>query len=382
MNAEDRAVALFRRQWGAEPELLVRAPGRVNLIGEHTDYNDGFVLPMAIDRATWLALASSGDDDVAVVSETFPDPVAFSVADDDRVAGWGAYIQGMTWALRSDGIAVAGWRGAVASDIPVGAGLSSSASVELAAGLGSLVVAGEQRDPARLAVLAQRAENDWVGMSCGVMDQLAVAAGRAGHALQIDCRSLMTRAVPLPAGVAVLVCDTGTRRGLVDSAYNERRRQCEAAARAMGVASLRDATPALLEATMRDMDAVEVRRARHVITENARVLAAARALADGDAAGAGRLMHASHVSLRDDFEVSGPALEAMVDAALAQDGCFGARLTGAGFAGCVVGLVDARAAERIAQDALAAFRARCDHDAAIYVCHAADGTTTTTAAAV
>jgi galactokinase len=373
MRAPERAVAGFRTRWGAEPPLLARAPGRVNLIGDHTDYNDGFVLPMAIDREVWIALRPRADRRVKAISESDPRPVGLTVDAGGVEAGWGAYLQGVSWALREADLPVQGWDGFVASDVPVGAGLSSSAALELAAAMAFL--AGAERRPGLvdLARLAQRAENDWVGVSCGIMDQLVVAAGRAGHALLIDCRTLEARPVPLPAGVAVLVLDTTTRRDLVASAYNQRRRECEQAARVLGVAALRDVDAADVARHAERLGHPLVGRARHVVTENDRTRRAAEALGRGDVRTTGSLMAESHVSLRDDFEVSSDALDAIVDAAAVQPGCHGARMTGAGFGGCAVALVDGSAAERVAEAAAGLFRTETGHDARVLVCAAAAG---------
>ncbi|HEX8243239.1 MAG TPA: galactokinase family protein, partial [Longimicrobium sp.] len=224
-------VRAFRARFGAEPAFVVRAPGRVNLIGEHTDYNDGFVLPMAIERAVWIALRRRLDGEVHVWSMDFAQPATFAVERIRRGGpAWSEYLKGTAWALEESGRALWGWEGVMGSDVPIGAGLSSSAALELATARAFAAVTGFGWAPGEMARLAQRAENQWVGVNCGIMDQMISAAGQEGHAVLIDCRSLETSAVPLPAGTVVVILDTATRRGLVDSAYNERRRQCEAAA--------------------------------------------------------------------------------------------------------------------------------------------------------
>ena len=229
---EAKVRAEFERRFGARPALVARAPGRVNLIGDHTDYNDGFVLPMAIDRAVWIALRPRRDDRVELHSLDFGETARFTLGDPSLRSGqarahgegWVEYVRGVAWALGDAGLETgSGWEGIVAGDVPLGAGLSSSAALELAAARAFAGLARLPWEPARMAKLAQRAENAWVGVNCGIMDQLISAAGREGHALLIDCRSLATRAVPIPASAAVVVLDTATRRGLVDSAYNERR---------------------------------------------------------------------------------------------------------------------------------------------------------------
>jgi galactokinase len=369
-----RVVNAFAWRVGGVPGFVARAPGRVNLIGEHTDYNDGFVLPMAIDRAVWIAARARADRRVVVHSLDFEesavlDLAAITHADD----GWPEYLRGVAWALGEAGHRLeCGWEGVMAGDVPVGAGLSSSAALELAAARAFAEACGLPWDPAAMARLAQRAENEWVGVRSGIMDQMISASGLQGHCLLIDCRSLATRAVPLPPGVAVVVMDTATRRGLVDSAYNERRAQCEAAARALGVRALRDATLARLDANAA-LDPTTRRRARHVVTENARTLDAADALARGDAPAVGALMDASHASLRDDFEVSRAELDAIVAIAREQPGCHGARMTGAGFGGCAVALVDAPAAGALVAEVARRYQQETGLRPALYVCTAAAG---------
>ncbi|RME83849.1 MAG: galactokinase, partial [Caldilineae bacterium] len=237
----DEVSARFAEMFGRPPTLLARAPGRVNLIGEHTDYNDGFVLPMAIDRAIWLAVRPRADQRVVVHSLEFDQTVTFSLARlQNEHAGWVEYIRGVAWALQEAGYALRGWEGVLAGDVPIGAGLSSSAALEMATARAFAAVSELPWEPKSMARLGQRAENEWVGMKCGIMDQMISAAGQAGHALLIDCRTLDTQPVPLPPATVVVVLDTATRRGLTDSAYNERRAQCEAAARFFGVPALRD----------------------------------------------------------------------------------------------------------------------------------------------
>jgi len=385
--------APFAERLGQSPRWVVRAPGRVNLIGEHTDYNDGFVLPLAIDRAVWIALRPREDRIVSVYSIDYEQACEFSLdelvtpaikprpsvappsATDGRgfVSGWIEYLKGTAWSLQEAGHRLRGWEGVLVGDVPRGAGLSSSAALEMAAARAMAAAGDLPWEPAEMAKLARRAENQWIGVNCGIMDQLISAAGRAGHALLIDCRSLQTEPVPLPPGTSVVVLDTSTRRGLVDSAYNERRRQCEEAARLLGVPALRDATIERLQRSAEKMNPVVLRRARHVIAENDRTLRAADAMRRGDAVELGRLMHQSHRSLRDDYEVSSDALNAMVECALARRSCFGARMTGAGFGGCAVALVRAEAADDFVRGTAAAYQHKTGHSPAVYVCQAADG---------
>ncbi len=365
----------FERRFGAAPSFLARAPGRVNLIGDHTDYNDGFVLPMAIDREVWLAVRARTDRRVAVHSIDFGEDATFSL-DGARArdsGGWVEYLRGVAWALEDDGRPTRGWEGVAAGDVPLGAGLSSSAALELAAARTFSAISGVVWQPVAMARIAQRAENEWVGVNCGIMDQLISAAGAAGHALLIDCRSLETQLVLIPDSVAVVVLDTGTRRGLVDSAYNERRAQCEAAARFFGVPALRDVDVATFTAREHELDPVTRKRARHVIHENARTLDAAQLLERGDLAAVGALMDASHASLRDDFEVSRSELDTMVELARRDDACLGARMTGAGFGGCAVALVRREGADTFACDVARMYTEVVGLEPAVYVCAASQG---------
>jgi galactokinase len=374
----DRVLHEYKRRRGEKATLLARAPGRVNLIGDHTDYNDGFVLPMAIDRAVWIALRPRSGTRVTAHSLDFDGDIDFDASDVQHgERGWGEYVRGVAWALgekaQLEGTPLRGWDGIVAGDVPLGAGLSSSAALELATARALAAVSHLAWEPAAMARLAQRAENQWVGVNCGIMDQLISAAGVAGHALLIDCRSLDTRAVALPDDVAVVVLDTATRRGLVDSEYNERRARCESAAAQFGVRALRDVDERLFAARAGTLDEVTRRRARHVVTENARVLAAAEALGAGDARRVGELMTESHRSLRDDFQVSRAELDAMVEIALEQEGCFGARMTGAGFGGCAVALVAREAADRFAGAVATRYAKQVGLTPAVYVCEASSG---------
>lgn len=373
MSASGRAVRLFREQFGGNPDALVRAPGRVNLIGEHTDYNDGFVLPAAIDRDLCVAIRLRSDPIVDVRSEGHENATVAIDGFERRSSDWGIYVQGVAWALTEAGHHLAGWDGAMASDIPIGAGLSSSAAIELATARAFQLSSGFEWGPTTIARVCQRAENAWVGLASGLMDQLACVRGRAGHALLLDCRSLDSEWVPLPDRAAVVVLDTGTRRELETSAYNDRRRECEAAARALGVESLRDVSESDLRLRSTALAGTVARRARHVITENERTIAAADALRAGDAERVGRLMNESHRSLREDFEVSSEALDAMAEAAQTAEGCFGARLTGGGFAGCAVAFVERTATRAFEREVAGAYRERTGLTCKIYVCRASDG---------
>ncbi|RZL40237.1 MAG: galactokinase [Rubrivivax sp.] len=378
MNPRERANEAFRAAFALEPTLHVQAPGRVNLIGEHTDYNDGFVLPCAIDFGTVIAARARDDDEVQIVAADFGGAIdrfrlgADITPRDD--AHWANYARGMVRMLRDTGLPLSGADLAVAGNVPQGAGLSSSASFEVAIGQAFKSLQGLSLDPTQLALLAQRAENEFVGCNCGIMDQLISARGEPGHALLIDCRSLTTRAVPLPADLAVMIVHSRVQRGLVDSEYNTRRSQCEAAARHYGVPALRDIDLAGLQAGAAGLDETSYRRARHVVTENARTLAAAYALAAGDLEALGRLMAESHASMRDDFEITVPAIDRLVEilqAAIGSEG--GARMTGGGFGGCVVALMPAAQVGAARAAVEAGYRAPGGEAATVWVCRASQG---------
>jgi len=325
--------------------VVVRAPGRVNLIGEHTDYNEGFVLPAAIDLEIRIAYLPTDDGRVELTRLDTGERDGFDLDRSRAKTGsWLDYVAGTAWALTEAGLPLTGLRGVIASTLPPNAGLSSSAAIELASAWAMLDGAAATVDAFALARICQRAENGYVGVQSGLMDQFAEACGVAGSAVLLDCRSHEWRPIALPADLALVVLHTGSPRHLDGSAYNERRRQCEAAVADLArddprITSLRDVTPDLL-ATARDrLDPIAFARAEHVVTENARVLATIEALAGNDLAAVGRLFAESHASLRDRFEVSSPELDAMVAIATSVEGVVAARMTGAGFGGCTVNLV-------------------------------------------
>jgi galactokinase len=327
---EQRAARAYKEKFGEEPELVASAPGRVNLIGEHTDYNGGFVLPCAIDRRIAVAV---GAGEGALYSADFDQTRQI----DDKDSSWADYPRGVAWAIGEAGHEIGGFRAAFAGDVPLGSGLSSSAAIEAATALALDAFFGLGVGRTDLALACQRAENDYVGVGTGIMDQYASLLCEAGAALLVDCRSLDAESVPLDlqaAGLALVVCDTRVERGLADTGYNDRRATCERAASMLGVEELRDATEGDLDL----LSGAELKRARHVISENARVLEAVGALRGRDFDEFGRLMYASHASLRDDYEVSTPELDTFVRTA-EQHGARGARLTGAGFGGCAIALV-------------------------------------------
>ncbi len=358
----ERLTATFFDRFREWPAVIARAPGRVNLIGEHTDYNDGFMLPMAIDRAVGIALRPRPDRRVRLHSLDFHETIDFSLDALTAHEGWAGYVQGVAWALQDAGHALRGWEGVMAGDVPIGAGLSSSAATELAVARAFAHVSGLPWDPKAMALLAQRAENQWVGVNCGIMDQLISAAGVAGHALFIDARDLSVEPAPMPEQARIVVLDSAVPRTLAGTAYNQRRAQCEDAVRRLqpalpGIKALRDVSPDALEAHRDLLPPVIYRRARHVVTENARVWASVEAMGSGDMARLGELMLASHASLRDDYAVSGPELDLLVELAV-HAGAWGARLTGAGFGGCAIALCRAEEADAIAREVIGAYNGR------------------------
>ncbi len=337
----ERVSRVFQERYHGRPAFVVAAPGRVNLIGEHTDYNEGFVLPAAIDRHVVIGARPRADRQVHLYAADFGAGTDFSLDDirSDAAHIWSNYERGVAWALQGAGYVLQGMDAVIAGDVPVASGLSSSAAVEVATAYAFQAMGNLNLDGVKRALLCQRAENDFVGMRCGIMDQYISSLGKRGHALLIDCRSLEYRPVPIPADCSIVVCDTRKRRGLVDSEYNTRRRECEAGARALGIEALRDITPAEFEVRQDILGEVTRKRCRHVVTEDQRVLDAVQALDAGDRGRFGQLMNASHVSLRDDYEVSCRELDIMVEAAWKREGVLGARMTGAGFGGCTVNLV-------------------------------------------
>lgn len=374
MSLPKTIIDHFKQQFGEMPTFVVRGPGRVNIIGEHTDYNDGFVLPMAINRAIWIALRPRTDKQVMIHSLDFDETVTFALHALERGPNhWVEYIKGMTWVLQKADYALTGWEGVMAGDIPIGASLSSSAGLELATARAFASVSGWEWQPKEMAKLGQQTENEWMGVNCGIMDQMISATGQADHALLIDCRSLEIEPVPLPSGYAVVVLDTMTRRGLVDSAYNERRAQCEAAARFFGVPALRDVSLEAFEREASQLDDLTRRRARHVISENERTLEAVEAMRQGDATRLGHLMNESHRSLLEDFEVCGDGQHIMVQIAQRTAGCIGARMTGGGFGGCSMALVESDLAEEFANHVAQTYHEETGLKPNIYVCEATNG---------
>jgi len=381
-------AALAVRLAAIEPEAaarpgdvrVVHAPGRVNLIGEHTDYNEGYVLPVAIDLGIAIALVPTDDGVVrltlAETGETGEfDPAAVGA----RQGGWIDYVAGIAWAMAAAGLGPRGFRGVLASDLPQGAGLSSSAALEV---VSAWALSGGERptvDPMRLVHLVQRGENGYIGLNNGIMDQFASIFGETGRALLLDCRTLEHRSIPMADDdVALVACHSGSPRRLESSAYNERRSQCEAAVAVIaetvpGVTALRDVTQVMLEAARPRMDPVVAARAEHIVYENERVLAAIAAFEAGDLATVGRLFYESHASMRDLFGISSPELDALVEIARATPGVIGARLTGAGFGGCTINLVRRDAVPALRQAVLRDYPVRTGLAPRVFEVEASDG---------
>jgi galactokinase len=392
MTNLDALRSEFSERYAAAP-LLFRAPGRVNLIGEHTDYNAGFVLPAAIPFYTTVAAAARPDRQLRVRSTNYDETVtlalpAAGVSPIPRGGGvhWADYVLGVAQALQAEGAAVLGADLLIHGEVPLGSGLSSSASLEVAVALALAATAGNPAlDRLALATLCQRAENDYVGMRCGIMDQFASVFGRAGHAVLIDCRSFEHQLVPLRraadtagGGAQIVICNTMVRHRLAGGEYNRRREECERGVRALaryraGILALRDVSEAELRRHESELDPLVYRRCRHVVSENQRVQAAAAALGSGDLAEFGRLMSASHRSLRDDFAVSCEELDLMVRLAEGIEGVYGARLTGGGFGGCTVNLVRADAVAQFTAMIRERYGQATGRRPEIYVCEAAEG---------
>jgi galactokinase len=380
----------FDRSFGSKPAWVVRAPGRVNLLGEHVDYNNGIVLPAAIDRSVRLATAPTDDGIIRLHALDLGEHTAFRLeALEKRVdlegkplPEWALYPAGVAWALQEAGLRVSGMQAVYASDVPIGAGLSSSAAVEVAFAAAWRALGGWQMENLPLARLCQRAENVYVGVNSGLMDQFCSACGVEGHALCFDTCSLEWHPVALPPGTAIVVADSGIRRALAGSAYNDRRAACEQAVRLLQrykpeLRSLRDISTVEFAAYSEYLPDEVRRRAEHVVKEIHRVQQAVNALRGEDARLFGGLMFASHKSLRDLYQVSIPELDALVEIARGLPGIYGARLTGAGFGGCTVNLIDATRADEFIQGLIAGYRQRTGKETKVYLCKASAGVTVT-----
>lgn len=378
MDLYTTARQAFERLYGTAAQYQFQAPGRVNLIGEHTDYNDGFVLPAAIDYQTVIVGNPRTDRVVNLIALDLNEARSSFALDEpiehDPQALWSDYLRGVCNVLRKAGYQLSGADLLITGNVPQGAGLSSSASLEVVTARAMTQLAGESLSGTQAALFSQQAENQFVGIQCGIMDQLISARGQQGHAALIDCRSLTTQSVPMPPDAAIVIINSNVKRGLVDSEYNQRRLQCEAAARHLRVPALRDATLEQLEQARAGMDPVTYRRARHIITENARTLAAAEALANADWPRISELMAASHASMRDDFEITVVPIDglvAMIADLLGDQG--GVRMTGGGFGGCVVSLVPEHRVEAVIERVNQRYEAEFGIKPTVYVCHPVDG---------
>ena len=374
-----RVMAEFEHHIGTAATVIVRAPGRVNLLGGHTDYNEGYVLPVAIDRAAWLAVGPRADGYAHVLALDMGSSRGFRP---DRVppagGGWADYPCGVAWALAEANLPLGGMNAVLASDVPIGAGLSSSAAVEVAFARAWQAIDGFELGCTQMALLCQRAESEYVGVHCGVMDQMASVWGQREHALLLDCRSLEVEPVPIPAEAAIVVVDTGVRRELASTEYNRRREECEKAVEILSanlphVVGLRDVTLQELLQWRHTLPKLLLKRARHVVTANARVLEAAQSLRVGDLQAVGAAMRECHESLRDDYEVSSPELDLLAETAWDVPGCYGARLTGAGFGGCVVALVQEDAVDSLSRQVGKAYSDSFGRLPTVTVCWTADG---------
>ncbi len=373
---QQKLVNEFQRQFNNSPKYLIKAPGRVNLIGEHTDYNNGFVLPIAIERYIWMALTPRKDSMVKIYSMNFKHTKTFDLNIlQHNAKGWIEYAKGIAKHMQDQFGNLCGFDAVLRGNIPRGAGLSSSAAIELAIARAFATTTDISWDPVAMAQLAQQAENQWVGVNCGIMDQMVIAAAKADHALLIDCESLELTQIPMPKDISIVIMDTNTRRGLVDSKYNERRQQCEQAAKILQVNSLREVTSDMWQESQKSLSGDCLKRARHVITENQRVLDAVNALQKDDMTRLGELMNASHESLREDFEVSTNNLDIIINAARSAAGCFGARMTGAGFGGCAVAVVKSMYADDFAVQVAEQYQYETKLEPRLYITNAVDGIT-------
>jgi galactokinase len=380
-----KVTALFQDRFGSAPQHIARAPGRVNLLGEHVDYNDGFVLPAAIDRTLWVAFSPSNNDRSTLFAADFSEEVSFSSEtigvrkniDNLTLPQWALYPAGVSWALSGEGYSTPPMMAAFLADIPRGSGISSSAAVEMAFAVAWQTLGGWEISPLERALLGLKAENHYVGVNCGIMDQFASACGQADRLLYLDCRSMEYCTLPLPEDVAIIIADTGMRRSLTNTGYNDRRKACEEAVRILsgnlqGMKALRDISINDFNHFCSQLPEVVQKRARHVVEEMDRSCRAVSLLERGAVAEFGKLMNECHRSLRDLYEVSIPELDKMVEIAQDLPGCFGARLTGAGFGGCTVNLVELEAAADFAKELEKCYWLATQKVATISICRASD----------
>jgi galactokinase len=379
MNKAHELLTAFKSRFGMGASVY-RAPGRVNLIGEHTDYNEGFVLPAAIGFSCWVGIASRDDRKLSLYSENFKETRDADLDDlgTRGIGHWSDYPLGVAWALEEGGYLLRGANLYIAGDVPLGAGLSSSAAIEVSTGYALLSTAGHTIDRTKLALLCQRAENNFVGARVGIMDQFVSCHGQAGHALKIDCRSLEYRALKLPSKLRLVICNTMVKHKLQAGDYNVRRAECEEAVRKLsaalpGIRSLRDVNMEELTQNRAMLTETLYRRCRHVISENARVRNVADLFTRGKTEGLREVMSASHQSMRDDYEISCRELDVMVEIAGRQRGLYGARMTGGGFGGCTINLVDADHAAEFQRRVSAEYESAIGLRPDIYICEASQG---------
>ena len=386
MTIRETTIAKFQERFGEAPAYVIRAPGRVNLLGEHVDYNDGFVLPAAIDRAVWLAFSPEETDLTTLAALDVAEEVSFgpeTLSAKTDTAGkslpvWALYPAGVMWALKEAGLGTPGLRGVYASNVPQGSGLSSSAAIEMAFALAWQTLGVWKRTPMERALLGQKAENQYVGVNCGIMDQFASACGEQDRLLYLDCRSLEWHTLPLPNDVALVIADTKMRRALTSGEYNKRRADCEEAVRILstklpGIKSLRDVRVETFHQYASQLPERVHKRARHVVEEIERTQRAIPLLERGDMPAFGKLINECHASLRDLYEVSIAELDTMVDIAQSLPGCYGARLTGAGFGGCTVNLVAREQAEAFSGALADGYESETGFPPEIYICSASKG---------
>lgn len=370
---------LFAELYGGCPAIY-RAPGRVNLIGEHTDYNDGFVMPAALNLYTYVAVSPRTDRRLQVYSANFKEKCDLDLDSirAGRTGHWSDYVRGVVGVLQSAGYQLRGADLAIASDVPLGSGLSSSAALEVSTAWALLSNSQLSATPTEIARMCQNSEHVYVETRCGIMDQFISCHGRAGHALMLDCRSLGFEMLPIPPHTRLMVCNTMVKHEHASGEYNTRRRECEEGVRSLaevlpGIRALRDVTLDELERNRGRLDPLIYKRVRHVVTENERVRKAARLLEAGDVATFGRLMADSHRSLRDDYEVSSAELDLMVELASGQTGVYGVRMTGGGFGGCTINLVDANHAEKVGRKLEKDYEGKTGIKPVILICEASDG---------
>lgn len=384
VNVPDTFVDTFAKRYGVQPDVVVRSPGRVNLIGEHTDYNEGFVMPVATEQGFWVAAGRRADGLLSARSEDLGEEGTWDLSQPAPAHKglWSSYVRGVAAVLRGAGHAIGGTNLLIGGDLPVGSGLSSSAALEVGVAM-ALLTAHDQGamvgDRVNLAHLCRKAEHEYAGVPCGIMDQYACLMGQEDHAILLDCRDICHELIPMPAAWRIVILDTQVRHSLASGEYALRQRDCrvavEQAGRALGrqLKSLRELDEAALASVTGQMDAVTLKRARHVVTENARVVAAGEAFRTGDGARAGQLMYASHVSLRDDYEVSCRELDLLVEIALGVEGVYGARMTGGGFGGCAVALASPAGAEKLQAAVADQYSAKQPKAARVILTRASDG---------